>query len=54
MPDEVPYATLPPTHPPSSPPDATRPVGAWIIVGTLFVVTIALWALVAGFFALHT
>ena len=54
MSDEIPYAPLPPAVPPSAAPDAGRPIGALIIVGALLVVTIALWALVAGFFALHT
>jgi hypothetical protein len=31
----------------------TRPIGAWIIVGALCVVTIALWTLVASYFTLH-
>lgn len=30
-----------------------RPMGAWVIVGSLFVVVIALWALVASYFSLH-
>ena len=28
-----------------------RPMGAWVIVGALFVVVIALWALVAFYFS---
>ncbi len=37
------------------PPDLqfARPMGAWVIVGSLFVVVVALWAMVAGFFSLH-
>lgn len=30
-----------------------RPMGAWVIVGCLFVVVIALWAMVASYFSLH-
>ncbi len=30
-----------------------RPMGAWVIVGALFVVVIALWAMVAVFFSAH-
>ena len=30
-----------------------RPLGAWVIVGALFVVVVALWAMVAIFFSMH-
>lgn len=30
-----------------------RPMGAWVIVGALFVVVVALWAMVAGYFSMH-
>jgi hypothetical protein len=30
-----------------------RPMGAWVIVGALFVVVVALWAMVAVFFSAH-
>ena len=33
--------------------DFARPVGAWVIVGALFVVVIALWALVAFYFSMR-
>ena len=53
MQDEFPYEPLPPARRVSAEPEFSRPVGAWIIVGALCVVTVALWALVAGFFTLH-
>ncbi len=30
-----------------------RPMGAWVIVGALFLVVVALWAMVAVFFSMH-
>ncbi len=30
-----------------------RPMGAWVIVGALFLVVVALWAMVAVFFSAH-
>lgn len=30
-----------------------RPLGAWVIVGALFVVVVGLWAMVATFFSMH-
>ena len=53
MQDEIPYEPLPPAHRVEAEPEFTRPIGAWIIVGALCVVTVALWALVASFFTLH-
>ena len=53
MQDEIPYEPLPPATRVVGEPEFSRPIGAWIIVGALCVVTVALWALVAGFFTLH-
>ncbi|MBU6511494.1 MAG: hypothetical protein KGR99_04190 [Betaproteobacteria bacterium] len=30
-----------------------RPMGAWVIVGALFVVVVALWTMIAVFFSAH-
>ena len=30
-----------------------RPMGAWVIVGALFVVVVALWVMIAVFFSAH-
>ena len=61
MPDEIPYVPFPVTAPdgrelapaevPAPDLQFTRPRGAWVIVGALFFVVIALWALVAVFFS---
>ncbi len=34
-------------------PQFAQPRGAWVIVGALFVVVVALWALVAVYFSIH-
>lgn len=61
MPEEIPYVSMPVIgrdgHPlaqadlPMPDMEFARPRGAWVIVGALFVVVIALWALVAVFFS---
>ena len=53
MQDEIPYEPLPSTLRVPTDPEFTRPIGAWIIVGALCVVTIALWTLIASYFTLH-
>ena len=50
LPGEPPLA-----EPDWPPPDLqfARPMGAWVIVGALFLVVVALWAMVAVFFSMH-
>jgi hypothetical protein len=61
MPEEIPYVPHPVTTPdgrslaqadlPAPDLQFTRPRGAWVIVGALFFVVIALFGLVAMFFS---
>jgi hypothetical protein len=63
MSDEAPYVPLPVTDArgrtlaqsdlPTPDMHYARPMGAWVIVGALFVVVVSLWTMVATFFSLR-
>jgi hypothetical protein len=63
MQEEVPYKPLAVLGPDGSATDQAdlpmpemqfaRPLGAWVIVGALFVVVVGLWAMVATYFSIH-
>lgn len=63
MPEEHPYEPMPVLGSDGRPiaradlpmPDMhfARPMGAWVIVGALFIVVVGLWAAVATYFSIH-
>ncbi len=44
---------LPQSQLPAPTLDYARPMGAWVIVGILFVIVVGLWAYVAAYFTSH-
>ncbi len=63
MPEEHPYESMPvlgadgraiaPADLPMPDLHVARPMGAWVIVGALFIVVVGLWAAVATYFSIH-